>query len=110
MAEQFRLSRNELEKAQAALQPAFALGLEKAMASPAAWSDLARAFSAMVPGDGAAMPGIERGRAFTDTVFGSDALTAAIARQASLFAGIAPDTLQKLMPANSDACRAIAAV
>lgn len=98
MAEQFRLSQNELEKAQAALQPAFALGLEKAMASPSAWSDLANAFAAMVPGDGAAMPGIERGRAFMDTVFGSDALTQAIARQASLFAGIAPDVMQKLMP------------
>lgn len=98
LAEQFRLSQNELEKAQAALQPAFALGLEKAMASPSAWTDLASAFAAMLPGDGSVTPGIDRGQAFVETVFGSDALTQAIARQASLFAGIAPDTLQKLMP------------
>ena len=97
MAEQFRLSQNELEKAQAALQPAFALGLQKAMANPAAWNDMARAFTAMVPGGGG-LPRAERGNAFLDTVFGSDALTEAIARQASLFAGIAPDVMQKLMP------------
>lgn len=103
IAAQFRLSQSELEKALAALQPAFALGLERAMASPAAWSDAARALAAFVPGAGTAtpagtaMPG-DSGRAFLDAFFGSDALTAAIARQASLLAGIAPDTLQKLMP------------
>lgn len=96
MAEQFRLSQKELEKAQAALQPAFALALQNAMASPAAWSTLATAFSAAMPGKG--LPGVEHGTAFLETVFGSDALTQAIARQASLFAGIAPDTMQKLMP------------
>lgn len=98
IAERFRLSHNELQKAQEALAPAFALGLQRAMASPAAWGDLSRAFAAMVPGSAASSPGTMPGQAFLESFFGSDALTGAVARQASLMAGIAPDTIQKLMP------------
>lgn len=97
IAERFRLSQQELSKAQEALAPAFALGLQRAMSTPAAWGDLAAAFSAMAPGASAAQRTLP-GQAFLDAFFGSDALSGAVARQASLFAGIAPDTIQKLMP------------
>ena len=101
LAEQFRLSQNELRKVSEALAPAFALGLRRAMNDRAAAPDLSRAFSAMMPGSGygaASVPNSLPGQAFVEAFFGSDALAGAVARQASLFAGIAPDTIQKLMP------------
>ena len=101
LAAEFRLSRNEMEKVSEALAPAFALGLRRALADPAAAAGLSRAFRAMMPGSGygaAAVPNAPPGQAFLDAFFGSEALAAAVARQASLVAGIAPDTIQKLMP------------
>ena len=99
LAEQFRLTQIEVQKAQEALQPAFALGLQRAMTSPSAWSDLTTAFAAMAPGGAAASsPQTKPGEAFMQAIFGSDALTAAISRHASLFAGIAPGTMQQMMP------------
>lgn len=99
LAAQFRLTQVELQKAQEAMQPAFALGLQRALASPAAWSDLAQSFAAMVPGVAAfGLPQPQPAEAFMQAIFGSDALTGAIARQASLFAGIAPATMQQMMP------------
>jgi hypothetical protein len=99
LAEQFRLSQKELEKASQALAPAFALGFQNAMADPKSWPELTKAFYGLVPGLGGAQPTSSHpGEIFTRAFFGSDALSSAIARQASLVAGIAPDTLQKLMP------------
>jgi hypothetical protein len=98
LAAQFRLTQAEVEKAQEALQPAFALGLQRALASPAAWGDLAKTYAAMVPGSPAFLPQAQPADAFMQAMFGSDALTGAIARQASLFAGIAPGTIQQMMP------------
>ncbi|KQT54857.1 hypothetical protein ASG43_04750 [Aureimonas sp. Leaf454] len=99
LAEQFRLSQNELEKATQALAPAFTLGFQNAMADPGIWPDLTQAFQGLVPGfGGTTPPAAHPGEIFTRAFFGSDALSAAIARQASLVAGIAPDTMQKLMP------------
>ncbi|KQT69768.1 hypothetical protein ASG54_14990 [Aureimonas sp. Leaf460] len=99
LAEQFRLSQKELEKATQALAPAFAIGFQNALADPKSWQDLSKAFYGLVPGLSGATPGQgHAGEIFTKTFFGSDALVSAVARQASLVAGIAPDTLQKLMP------------
>lgn len=99
LAEQFRLSQKELDKARQALAPAFALGFQNALADPKSWQDLSKAFYGLVPGfsGGSAADG-KPGEIFTRAFFGSDALVSAVARQASLVAGIAPDTLQKLMP------------
>ncbi|MBC8128855.1 MAG: hypothetical protein H7Y08_00870 [Rhizobiaceae bacterium] len=93
LADQFRLSQNEFLKAQQALAPAFALGFQRAMTDPKAWSNLQGAGASMLPGAGGG-----QAPQILDLFFGSDALTNAVARQASLFAGIAPDTIQKLMP------------
>lgn len=98
LAERFRLSRKELDQATQALAPAFAIGLQTAMADPGSWQDLSKAFQGLVPGLDGAPSGDRSGEIFTRTFFGSDALVSAIARQASLAAGIAPDTLQRLMP------------
>lgn len=99
LAEQFRLSQKELEKATQALAPAFALGFQNALSDPKSWQDLSKAFYGLVPGlAGGSAADPKPGDIFTRTFFGSDALVSAIARQASLVAGIAPDTLQKLMP------------
>lgn len=99
LAAQFRLTLAEVQKAQEAMQPAFALGLQRALASPDAWGDLAKTYTAMMPGAAAfGLPQAQPAEAFMQAIFGSDALTGAIARQASLFAGIAPATLQQMMP------------
>ncbi|GGD06385.1 hypothetical protein [Aureimonas glaciei] len=99
LAAQFRLTQTELEKAQEAMQPAFALGLQRALANPAAWGDLAKTYAAMMPAGAAfGLPQAQPAEAFMQAMFGSDALTGAIARQASTFAGIAPATMQQMMP------------
>ncbi|BDA82774.1 hypothetical protein Sa4125_03160 [Aureimonas sp. SA4125] len=99
LAAQFRLSQAELQKAQEAMQPAFAIGLQRAMESPAGWSELGKSFMAMAPaGAASGLPRAEPAEAFMQAIFGSEALTGAIARQASMFAGIAPATMQQMMP------------
>lgn len=95
VAEQYRLSQAEFERARDALAPAFALGMRQAMESPARWAELSRAFLAMAPRG-------ERGSCaaenFLGIVFGSPELREAVSRQASTVTGIAPDILTKMMP------------
>lgn len=101
LAEQFRLSHEEMRRTSEALAPAFMLALQRAMLDPAAWSDLASRFAPFMPGNplgGGEMPAGRSATSLLDSLFGSRALTEAIARHVSMASGIAPDTVEKLMP------------
>ena len=96
LALQFRLSPEEMRATTDALVPAYILGMQRAMIDPKSWAELAERFG-KVGGFGANgfLPG-PAGELVTRSLFGPD-LTAAIARNASLLTGQAPDTLQKMM-------------
>ncbi len=96
LAHQFRLSPEEMRATTDALVPAYILGMQRAMIDPKSWSDLAQRFGAMGGfGGGGLLPG-SAGELVTGSLFGPD-LTAAIARNASVLTGQAPDILQKMM-------------
>lgn len=97
LAARFRLSHEEMRATTDALVPAYILGMQRAMIDPKSWSDLAERFGAMGGlGPGGFLSG-PAGEMVTKTLFGPD-LMSAVARQASLLTGQAPDMLQKLMP------------
>lgn len=100
LAEKFRISHNELQRLVEALAPAFTLGLRRSAMDPADWAGISRSFQETVarlyggqePAPAPALQGL------MDQIFGSKSLAAAVARQASVASGIAPDTIEKLMP------------
>ncbi|WP_182086692.1 hypothetical protein [Aureimonas sp. ME7] len=100
LATEFRLSQEEMRRTADALLPAFLLGFQRAMGDADAFARLVANAAPWLPtGAGAAhLPPKGPGEAFTHSLFGSD-LSAAIARQASLLTGLAPDVLAKMMPA-----------
>jgi len=101
LAERFRLSHEEMRRTSEALAPAFFLALQKTMLDPTAWSELSSRFAAFMPGNplyGGEMPTGRSAENLLDGLFGSKALTAAIARHVSMASGLAPDTVEKLMP------------
>ncbi|WP_152045306.1 hypothetical protein [Aureimonas psammosilenae] len=97
LAQEMRLSHADMEKARAALEPVFALGLRQAMESPARWARLAEAFTAMTPQGGAPARG-PAGESFLDAILGSGPLREAVSRQASVLTGISQDALARMMP------------
>ncbi|WP_062206933.1 hypothetical protein [Aureimonas sp. AU12] len=98
IASQFRLTHEEMRRTTDALVPAFMLGMQRAMANPAAWTTLVSDFTKSATVGGAAFPTPGAGRTVMNGLFGADLLQA-IARQASLLTGQAPDVIEKMMPA-----------
>lgn len=102
LAEQFRLSQDEMRRTTDALVPAFMLGIQRAMADPAAWGRLMQGFAPLMPmlagGSATGLPSREAGEAVMRGLFSPD-LVPAIARQASLLTGQAPDVIERMMPA-----------
>ncbi|WP_279480626.1 hypothetical protein [Aureimonas sp. SK2] len=99
LASQFRLSQEEMRRTTDALVPAFMLGFQRSMLDPDAWGRLLRGFAPALPfGASASLPPTEAGEAFVRALFGPE-LAAAVARQASLLSGQAPDVIEKMMPA-----------
>lgn len=96
LREEFRLSHEEMRRTTEALAPAFLLGVQRAVADPTAWASFARAFPLQSPS--AVAPGAEAGGAMMAGLFGNDGLANAVARHASLFSGVAPDTISRMMP------------
>lgn len=101
LREQFRLSPQEMRRTMEALAPAFLFGLQRLVADPAGWTDFMRRVAALGPDQVA--PGLEGFSqaptgALLGKLFGTDVLTDAVARQASSMAGVAPDTIRKMMP------------
>ncbi|WP_157944671.1 DUF937 domain-containing protein [Mangrovicella endophytica] len=99
LGEQFRLSHEELRRATDALVPAFVLAMQRAFSDPNGWAEMAGQFPTFIPMRAGATPdsSTEPARQFLRHVFGSAALINAVARQASVASGIAPDTIEKLM-------------
>lgn len=99
LATQFRLSQEEMRRTTDALVPAFMLGFQRSMLDPDAWGKLLRGFAPSLPfGTASPLPSQEAGEAFVRTLFGPE-LAGAVARQASLLSGQAPDVIEKMMPA-----------
>ncbi|GGD97429.1 hypothetical protein GCM10011390_15310 [Aureimonas endophytica] len=96
LAEHYRLTQAEFEKARAALEPAFALGMRQALESPARWAELSKAFMAMTPRPDASARAA--GETFLGAIFGAPGLRDAVSRQAAALTGIAPDILSRMMP------------
>ena len=100
LADAFNLSHEEVRGTADALAPAFTLALQRAMTNPAIWQDLSRRFAPLMAR--ATAPGPETAASsaatdFSDTLFGSPDVSAAIARKVSLARGIAPDAVEQLM-------------
>ena len=104
LARQFNLSGDQPQRTMAAFMPAFAMGLQNAMAS----SDPARVLQSMMGGayqnfwQGAGNPftpqAQQEGRQLLDQLFGSDEVSRRVAQQAASYAGINADTMQQLLP------------
>jgi hypothetical protein len=104
LARQFNLSGDQPQRTMAAFMPAFAMGLQHAMAS----SDPARLLQSMTSGayqnfwQAAGNPftpqAQQEGRKLLDQLFGSDEVSRRVAHQAASYAGINADTMQQLLP------------
>src|SRR5688572_13463283 len=104
LARQFHLSGDQPQRTMAAFMPAFAMGLQHAMAS----SDPTRVLQSMMGGayqnfwQAAGNPftpqAQQEGRQLLDQVFGSDEVSRRVAHQAASYAGINADTMQQLLP------------
>ncbi|MFD2236800.1 hypothetical protein [Aureimonas populi] len=97
---EFRLSQEEMRRTTDALAPAFLLALRRTAADPSAWGALAGGLTAPSPGAGAIGASSQAASAtMLAALFGTSALSDAVARHASLFSGVAPDTIRRMMPA-----------
>ncbi|MBB3018925.1 hypothetical protein FHR70_001979 [Microvirga lupini] len=104
LARQFGLSGDQPQRTMAAFMPAFAMGLQHAMAS----SDPARVLQSLMGGayqnfwQAAGNPftpqAQQEGRQLLDQIFGSDEVSRRVAHQAASYAGISADTMQQLLP------------
>jgi len=104
LARQFGLSGDQPQRTMAAFMPAFAMGLQQAMAS----SDPARVLQSMMSGgyqnfwQAAGNPftaqAQQEGSKLLDQLFGSDEVSRRVARQAATYAGISADTMQQMLP------------
>ncbi|MBF9195519.1 DUF937 domain-containing protein [Microvirga terrestris] len=104
LARQFNLSGDQPQRTMAAFMPAFAMGLQHAMAS----SDPTRVLQSMMGGayqnfwQAAGNPftpqAQQEGRQLLDQLFGSDEVSRRVAHQAASYAGINADTMQQLLP------------
>jgi hypothetical protein len=104
LARQFHLSGDQPQKTMAAFMPAFAMGLQHAMAS----SDPSRLLQPMMSGayqnfwQAAGMSfspqAQQQGRQLLDQIFGSDEVSRRVAHQAAGYAGISADTMQQVLP------------
>ncbi|WP_230530587.1 DUF937 domain-containing protein [Microvirga roseola] len=103
LTRQFQLSNDQMQKAMAAIMPAFAMGLQHNIASnpaqffqsmmggafPNPWQGTGQAFAAQAQ---------QEGRRVLDQIFGSDEVSRRVAHQAADFAGISVETMQQLLP------------
>ncbi|KQT87943.1 hypothetical protein [Aurantimonas sp. Leaf443] len=92
LASFYRLSHEEMRRTTEALAPAYSIALQKAMNDPFAWSELWRRFVPLMNDSR-----VDVGSGLSETLFGSQGLSSAVARQASVACGIAPDVVEKLM-------------
>ncbi|MEF2073372.1 hypothetical protein [Consotaella aegiceratis] len=99
LAHRYLLSHDEIRQVAEALAPAFALALDRADRIGAREA-FVRMLLALLPCEGGAAPEVcaPAARRFLAAFFGSDGLATAVARRASLTTGIAPDTIEELMP------------
>lgn len=105
MARQFNLNREQMEKAMAALMPAFSTGLKRNAANP---TDLSGFLQALASGDhvryfedlsNAFTPkGKEEGNGILGHLFGSKEVSRAIAEQAATATGIGQEIYKQMMP------------
>lgn len=99
LRERFRLSEDEMRRTTEALAPAFVLGLQRLMSDTTAWTDFNRRLAAFAPaGTDPASAMTAKPAAFMTDLFGTRALADSVSRQASLMAGVSPDTIAKMMP------------
>lgn len=104
LARQFNLSGDQPQRTMAAFMPAFAMGLQHAMAS----SDPTRVLQSITGGayqnfwQAAGNPftpqAQQEGHKLLDQIFGSDEVSRRVAQQAASYAGISADTMQQVLP------------
>ncbi|HZH51370.1 MAG TPA: DUF937 domain-containing protein [Microvirga sp.] len=104
LARQYQLSGDQLQKAMAALLPAFAMGLQHA-ASP---NDPGRLMQSMMSdayrnfwlgaGQTFSSQAQQEGRRLLDRLFGSDDVTRRVAHQAADYVGVSVETMQQILP------------
>lgn len=104
LTRQFQLSNDQSQKVMAAFMPAFAMGLQHAMAS----NDPGRFFQSMMSegyqnfwraaGHSFSAQAQQEGRRLLDQLFGSDEVSRRVAHQAADYAGISVDTMQQVLP------------
>lgn len=90
---QFRLSEKEIREATEALAPALMLGMKRMLANQAQFAEMSRQFAAFPSTDSDIF-----GQKAMLGLFGSRDLADAVARQASMISGLAPDTLAQMIP------------
>jgi hypothetical protein len=105
MARQFGLSPDQVQRAVAAVLPAFMMGFQRNAANPAAMMNL---FQTMVGGnyptffESAAQAfsaqGRREGEALLDQLFGSDEVSRRVAQQAAQFSGVGTEVLNQILP------------
>jgi hypothetical protein len=105
LARQFGLDPDQVQRAVAAVLPAFALGLQRQAMNPVAMAQL---FQTMTTGQYATFfesatqafsaEGRREGQAIVDRLFGSDEVTRRVAQQAGQFSGVGTEVLNQLLP------------
>ena len=99
LARQFRLSQKELRETADALIPAYLLAMRRMAADPGAWTALLGSVPFAVGGN----PGLDavsdgEAASLVERLLGTGPLAQAIARQASMATGLAPDAVARMMP------------
>lgn len=104
LARQYQLSGDQIQKAMAALLPAFAMGLQHA-APPGdpgrlMQSMMSNAYRSFWQGAGQAFSfqAQQEGRRLLDQLFGSDEVTRRVAHQAADYVGVSVETMQQILP------------
>jgi hypothetical protein len=98
VARQFGLSQAEAQRAFAALMPAFALGMQRSAADPAAFANLMRMMTPPFAGPQTQTAPQAHGTEALGQLFGSAELTGRIAEQAAHWSGVSAQVLQQMMP------------
>ncbi|WP_170181938.1 DUF937 domain-containing protein [Phreatobacter stygius] len=105
IAKQFGWSPDQAQTAMAALLPAFTMGMNRATQSPTGMADLFSLFTSgpnyaqMFDNPMAAAPGMmSAGQDVLGKLFGSPALTQAIAQQAAAVSGVGQEVMKQVMP------------
>jgi len=100
MAREYGIAQEQAQAGMAALMPAFAEGMRRAMSDPSGFVKLMQAYGELMQaGTSAALSNAERGNAILGELFGSKDLSRAVASQAAQATGLSTTILKAMLPA-----------